>query len=73
MIPPNADVVAARLRRVEARVAMLEDAVQVHGPPPKRSAIPELTSGQKQTIALALMFGLLLTLSTLVHYREVAA
>ena len=56
--PPSLDVLATTVRRVEARVAMLEDAVQVHGPPPKRPTwtnyIPELDTQQRRTLWLVI-------------------
>lgn len=59
------DVMTAKLRRLEARVAMLEDAVQVYGPPPRRLAVPELSPAQRQTLTFGLLFLALFTLSAI--------
>ena len=59
---PTTDVLASALRRVEARVAQLEDAVQMYGPPPakrKRLPIPEITPAQREFLIWLAVFATL--------------
>ncbi len=61
MTAPNADVLAAGLRRLETRVAQLEDAIEVYGPPPKRRRlpIPEISSAQREFLIWVAVFAAL--------------
>lgn len=59
---PTADVMASRLRRVEARVAALEDCVGHYGPPDGRPLLslrvpkaPTLTPAQTTLLVYALL------------------
>jgi hypothetical protein len=56
---PTIDVLIARTRRLEARVAQLEDAHSVYGVGRKRWPIPELTVEQRKTLTLLLAFAIL--------------
>ena len=46
--------------RVEARVAKLEDAVEIYGPPPKRKRlpIPEITPAQREFLIWVAFFSI---------------
>lgn len=61
-VSPPTDVLDARLRRVEARVSQLEDAVQVYGPPKERPLFtvrpPRFSLSRTQTTLL--VYGLFL-------------
>lgn len=58
---PTTDELASVLRRVEARVAKLEDAVEMYGPPPKRRRlpIPEVTTAQREFLIWLVVFATL--------------
>jgi hypothetical protein len=58
MDPPTTDVLASGLRRLEARVAKIEDAVEIYGPPPKRKRlpIPEITPTQREFLIWLAVF-----------------
>lgn len=55
---PTTDELASVLRRVEARVAKLEDAVEMYGPPPKRRRLPlpEISPAQREFLIWAAIF-----------------
>jgi hypothetical protein len=56
--PPTADVLATKLRTLEGRVAQLEDAIDVYGPPPKRRRLPlpEITPTQREFLLFVAFF-----------------
>jgi hypothetical protein len=56
--PPSADVLATKLRTLEGRVAQLEDAIDIYGPPPKRRRlpIPEITTAQREFLIWVAVF-----------------
>lgn len=68
---PNTDVLAAEVRRLGARVAKLEDAVQMYGPPPKtrRIPIPEITTAQREFLVWVAFFGILSLITAAVRSR----
>lgn len=55
---PSTDVLAAGLRRLESRMAQIEDAVSVYGPPPRRRRlpIPEITPAQREFLIWLAVF-----------------
>lgn len=57
-----ADVMVAKVRRMEARLAQVEDRLDMQGPPRKASWIPELTGEQKKTLGLVFSIVLVFTL-----------
>lgn len=67
--PVTLDAVVSTVRRVEARVAQLEDAVDVYGPPPrrKRLPIPEITTAQREFLIWLAVFA---TLSVITAARR---
>lgn len=71
MTPPpvTLDAVVSTVRRVEARVAQLEDAVDVYGPPPRRRRlpIPEITPAQREFLIWLAVFA---TLSVITAARK---
>lgn len=61
MNAPTIGSVAANLRRLEARVAQLEDAIAIYGPEPKRKRlpIPEITPAQREFLIWMAVFATL--------------
>lgn len=58
---PTTDALEAKLRTLASRVAQLEDAVELYGPPPKRRRlpIPEITSAQREFLVWLAIFSTL--------------
>lgn len=56
--PPTLDVIATKVRTMEARLVQLEDAIEIYGPPPKkrRLPIPEITPGQREFLIWMAVF-----------------
>lgn len=67
--PVTIDVLDARIRGVASRVAQLEDAVSVYGPPPRRRRlpIPEITTAQREFLIWLAVFA---TLSVITATRK---
>jgi hypothetical protein len=57
---PEADVLTAKVRRLESRVAQLEDCIDVYGPPPKARMlpVPSLSDAQRKTIGIVLLLAI---------------
>ena len=59
------ELLDGRLRKAEARIAQLQDCIDIYGPPPpppKSWPVPVLTAEQRWTVGLALAAMLVLTL-----------
>jgi hypothetical protein len=58
--PPTTDALAAQLRGLSGRVAQLEDAIEIYGPPPRRRRlpIPEITPTQREFLLFVAFFSL---------------
>lgn len=69
MTPPTVDALDAKVRRLEARVAQLEDVHDVYGPPPRRRRfpIPEISSTQREFLIWLAVFA---TLSVIAARRK---
>lgn len=68
--PKTLDVLDARVRQLEVRYAQLVDRIDIYGPPPRRSPIPELTDSQRQTVSLILVAFLLITIRAVYAYER---
>jgi hypothetical protein len=58
---PTTDALVAKIRGLEARMVMLEDAIEIYGPPPKvrRLPLPEITPAQREFLVWLAVFGVL--------------
>ena len=72
MTAPNADVLQSELRRLGARVAKLEDAIEIYGPPPKRRRlpIPEITTAQREFLIWVAVFATISIITAAARHRE---
>ena len=72
-VTQRVDVLEGRVRALEARYAQVVDRIDIYGPPPEpvRWPIPELSTEQRQTVALVLVALIVLTLRTVYAGRQV--
>lgn len=70
--PVTNEVLARRLIRAEARIAQLQDRLDIYGPPPKKLPIPELTRDQRGTLTFALLFAVVFAVQSVLNHRRVA-
>ena len=72
-LPQRVDFLDARVRQLEVRYAQLVDRAEIYGPPPpppRRWPVPELSDEQVQTLTLAAVVVIVMTMRTVYHYKR---